>query len=269
MTKRVKKSAARLSPIGRVHKYDRLILELFNRLYRPGKTELEFTRDELLRTAKRLKFAIKNIGDVVYTYQSRRAMPEAIRALGDWIMGSKGMSKYAFQLLPGGGRVEVSPQLEEIQIPHAIPEIVERYVPEDEQGSLTKARYNRLIDVFTRLTAFHLQSHIRTQLPGIGQVEIDDLYVALDREGHEYVIPVEAKGPTGHINLPQIQKSILYAKRRFPKMICKPVALQELAGGAYALFEFKPESELSKIKVVAHKKYILVKEEVTETDKAK
>lgn len=192
-------------------------------------------------------------------------MPQAIRALGEWIIRSKGAAKYSFQLLQGGGRVAVSPELEEIEIPHAIPELVERYVPQDEQGSLTKARYNRLIDVFTRLTAFHLQSHIRTQIPAIGQVEIDDLYVALDREGNEYVIPVEAKGLTGHVNVQQIQKSILYAKLKFPKMICKPVALQEIAGGGFALFEFKPEADLKKIKVVAQKKYILIKDESATT----
>jgi len=243
------------------HRYDKLILALFNYLFRQGKTELEFTREQLVATARKLNFEIKNIGDVVYTYQSRRPMPLAIRSLGEWIIRSKGTAKYSFQLLEGGGRVAISPHLEETEIPHAIPEIVERHVPQDEQGSLTKARYNRLIDVFTRLTAFHLQSHIRTQLVGIGQIEIDDLYVALDREGKEYVIPVEAKGPTGNVNLQQIQKSILYAKRAFPKMICKPVALQEIAGGVYALFEFKPETELNKIKVVAEKKYILIRED--------
>jgi hypothetical protein len=151
------------------HRYDKLILALFNYLFRQGKTELEFTREQLVATARKLNFEIKNIGDVVYTYQSRRPMPLAIRSLGEWIIRSKGTAKYSFQLLEGGGRVAISPHLEETEIPHAIPEIVERHVPQDEQGSLTKARYNRLIDVFTRLTAFHLQSHIRTQPPAIGR----------------------------------------------------------------------------------------------------
>ncbi len=58
---------------------------------------------------------------------------------------------------------------------------------------LSAVQYNRLLDIFTGITCFHLQSHIRTTIAGEGQIEVDGLYVGVDRDGTEYILPVEAK----------------------------------------------------------------------------
>ena len=64
----------------------------------------------------------------------------------------------------------------------------------DEQPSSPIVRYNRLIDTFLGLTTYSLQNHLRTTVEGMGQIEIDELYIGLDKHGCHYVIPVQAKG---------------------------------------------------------------------------
>jgi len=55
---------------------------------------------------------------------------------------------------------------------------------------------HRLIDIFLGLTTYSLQNHLRTTVKGIGQIEIDELYFGIDREGCHHAIPVQAKGET-------------------------------------------------------------------------
>ena len=76
------------------------------------------------------------------------------------------------------------------KIPDATPSIVEKYALDDEQALLTKLRYNRLIDIFTGVTCYSLQNHLRTTVPGIGQVETDEIYVGVDKLGRQFVFPV-------------------------------------------------------------------------------
>ena len=53
----------------------------------------------------------------------------------------------------------------------------------DEQALLAKIRYNRLLDVFLGISAYSLQNHLRTTVLHIGQIEIDELYIGLDKHG--------------------------------------------------------------------------------------
>ena len=64
---------------------------------------------------------------------------------------------------------------------------------DDEQALLAIVRYNRLIDTFLGLTTYSLQNHLRTTVKGIGQIEIDDLYIGINHVGEGFIIPIEAK----------------------------------------------------------------------------
>ena len=68
--------------------------------------------------------------------------------------------------------------LVETKIPDATPGVISRYAINDEQGLLAKLRYNRLIDIFTGLTCYSLQNHLRTTVPELGQVETDEIYLS-------------------------------------------------------------------------------------------
>ncbi len=40
-----------------------------------------------------------------------------------------------------------------------------------------------IIDIFTGITCYSLQNHLRTTVPDVGQVETDEVYVGIDRRG--------------------------------------------------------------------------------------
>lgn len=126
----------------------------------------------------------------------------------------------------------------------------------DEQALLAKVRYNRLIDTFTGLTCYSLQNHFRTTVPGIGQVETDELYIGVDKRGVHYIIPVQAKGGNDKLGIVQIEQDFAVGLSKFPDLICKPIAAQFMSSGAIALFEF--ELQDLEIKVNAEKHYRLV-----------
>jgi hypothetical protein len=98
------------------------------------------------------------------------------------VIEGAGRSKYAFKLVRIN-RIVPNRKLIAVKIPDATPEIVNAYALSDEQALLAKVRYNRLIDIFLGIAAYSLQNHLRTTVSSIGQVEIDEIYVAVDRHG--------------------------------------------------------------------------------------
>lgn len=124
----------------------------------------------------------KNLGDIVYSYRYRRPLPEAVRNTcndpEEWIIRGIGHAKYRFLRVPITN-IEPQPGLYQTKVPDATPEIVGKYALSDEQALLAKVRYNRLIDIFTGVATYSLQNHLRTQIPDIGQIEIDELYVGV------------------------------------------------------------------------------------------
>jgi hypothetical protein len=146
---------------------------------------------------------------------------------------------------------------------NAVPEIVEKYCAADEQGLLSMIRYNRLIDVFTSITCFHLQSHIRTTIRGEGQIEIDDLYIGVDEDGREYILPIEAKSPDDRDKLGwfQIANLVKFASQYFPNLICRPLAAKPMANNIVCLIEFDANADYEKLGIKNIKLYKLVREQ--------
>ena len=88
--------------------------------------------------------------------------------------------------------IEPRQGLRTIRLPDATPASSPSTRLSDEQALLARVRYNRLLDVFTGLACYPLQSHLRTSItipsaidgtPSSSQVETDDLYVGLDEHG--------------------------------------------------------------------------------------
>ncbi len=100
-----------------------------------------------------------------------------------------------------------------------------------------------MIDLFTGLVCYSLQSHLRTTLPGLGQVEIAELYLGLDKRGAHYLLPVEAKSAKDRIGVIQIEQDFALGKAKFPDLICVPIAAQALEDGGIALFAFEQSAE--------------------------
>lgn len=149
--------------------------------------------------------------------------------------------------------------LAEIKVPDSTPGVISMYALNDEQALLAKLRYNRLIDTFTRVTCYSLQSHLRTFVPQTGQVETDEIYVGLDRRGAHYVFPVQAKARKEKLSVVQIQQDIGVCAHKFPTLVCRPIGAQFMAGDVIVLFEF--EKSEKGIRIASEKHYRLVRPE--------
>jgi len=252
------------------NRYATLIEDIFFQNYTSDKTEFEFIRDDLVKTATKLNIVLpKNLGDVLYSFRYRTSLPDSIQATApegkSWVIRPIGMAKYKFSLtsMP---RIIPNNLLAETKIPDSTPGIISKYAFTDEQGLLAKLRYNRLIDVFTGITCYSLQNHLRTTVIGIGQIETDELYVGVDQHGSQYIIPVQAKGGNDQLGIVQIEQDFAMCASKFPLLICKPIAAQFMEDNLIALFLFEEDVQ-NGIVINLEKHYKLVPpEEVSDDD---
>ncbi len=224
------------------NRYVTLIESIFLKYYREGATEVAFRREDLVEMANQLSIALpKNLGDVIYSFRYRAALPSAIiekaPAGSEWIIRAAGRAQYKF-VLTKEANFFPNPNLAKTKIPDATPGIVSRYSFDDEQALLAKIRYNRLLDIFTGITCYSLQNHLRTTLTNIGQVETDEVYIGLDRQGVHYVFPVQAKGGTDKIGAVQMEQDFVVCAEKFPNAVGRPIAAQFMGDETIVLFEF-------------------------------
>lgn len=243
-----------------LNRYQSIIVSIFVNHFAKGMTEFEFTRNEFVSTAESLKIALpKNVGDVVYSFRYRNDLPDEIRNTApkgrEWIIEGSGRARYRFRLVQLN-RIVPREELLTIKVPDATPEIITAYSLSDEQALLAKVRYNRLVDVFLGITAFSLQNHLRTTVKQVGQIEIDEIYVGIDRHGRQFAIPVQAKGGNDKHGVVQTQQDIKCCTEKFPNLICRAVSAQFMSGDRIAMFELTIDR--GEIKVVDEKHYQLV-----------
>ena len=135
----------------------------------------------------------------------------------------------------------------------------------DEQALLAKIRYNRLLDIFLGVSAYSLQNHLRTTVKDIGQIEIDEIYVAVDSAGRQFVLPVQAKGGNDRLSVEKSEQDFLWCGDRLPDLLCRPILTQFAEGDLIAMFEVTMED--NEIRVVQERHYRLVPaSEVTPED---
>lgn len=242
------------------NRYGAIMLRVFEEHYKKGITEFEFTRDEFVTAAKALNIDLpKNIGDVLYSFRYRNELPERVRSKTqpnhEWIIEGAGRGKYRFKQTRLS-RIEPRAELLAIKVPDATPEIIGAYALSDEQALLAKVRYNRLVDIFLGIAAFSLQNHLRTTVREIGQIEIDEVYVGIDRHGRQFVVPVQAKGGSDKHGSVQTQQDILCCAEKFPDLICRAVSAQFMNNDRIAMFELALHE--GEIRIVDEKHYCLV-----------
>lgn len=248
-------------------RYDEIILAVFDRLarhYGSNAVRLPFDKDFLDQLANELR--IKNIPDIIYSYRSgRRDFPQKMLLQGNWIIVGEGKGKYAFVKLEGSTELVIPPDLEITTIPDATPEIVLRFAKGDEQSMLAQIRYNRLVDIFTGLTVYHLQSHLRAYVRDMGQVEVDDLYLGVNTNGQWFCIPVEAKpvGVKDQLGRIQISSLVAYAEQEFPGVPVRPVGVKMFDDGSMFFVEFTATSDPLKVQSRFYKRYLLTRHAIS------
>jgi len=251
------------------NRYAQIIERIFFSHYHEGTREVLFERGDIERVARELRIKLpKNIGDVIYSFRYRVTLPESVRARApqgeEWIIRPAGRSRYRF-VATRLAAIIPNEMIAETKVPDATPGVITMYALNDEQALLAKLRYNRLIDIFTGVACYSLQNHLRTAVPGIGQVETDEIYIGVDRRGVHYIFPVQAKGGNDKLSVVQIEQDLAVCEARFPLLICRPIAAQFMSGDLIALFAC--ERGTTGIAISAEKHYRLVPpEEVTAAD---
>lgn len=240
--------------------YSLLIESIFRASYKKGLTQIPFKREDITAAAKKLKVQLpKNLGDVIYSFRYRTTFPESIKKTApkgsEWVIKPKGKALYEFTLVKEFNLLPAE-NLAETKVLDSTPGIIGKYQLSDEQALLAKVRYNRLIDIFTGLTCYSLQNHLRTTVQGIGQIETDEIYIGVDKRGAHYILPIQAKGGTDKIGIVQIEQDFALCASKYPTLICKPIAAQFMKNGAIALFEFEKSDD--EIKITSEKHYSLV-----------
>jgi hypothetical protein len=248
------------APVKKQNRYAAIIEQIFFSHYKAGSTEFQFARTEIVSVAEALGVALpKNLGDLIYSFRYRYELPHTILATAaeglEWIIEGSGQALYRFKLTKLN-RILPREDLITIKVPDSTPEIITAYALSDEQALLAKLRYNRLIDIFLGITAYSLQNHLRTNLKSVGQIEIDEMYVGVDRHGRQFVVPVQAKGGSDKHGVVQTNQDIVYCKEKFPNLVCRAISAQFMSNDRIAMFELTVQD--GEVRVVEEKHYRLV-----------
>jgi len=242
------------------NRYVMIIEGLFLKYYSEGAIEIPFGREEFSQIAEQLGVKVpKNLGDIIYSFRYRTELPNSINRTAPegkhWIISPHGRGHYRFNLVTIP-RIVPSTLLVEIKILDATPGVIFKYSLNDEQALLARLRYNRLIDIFTGLTCYSLQSHLRTTVVDMGQVETDEIYIGIDKRGAHHIIPVQAKSRADKIGVVQIEQDTAMCAQKFSGLICRPIASQLMEDNLIALFEF--ELTVEGVRILEEKHYRLV-----------
>lgn len=242
------------------NRYGVLIEKIFFDHYSDGIMHFEFERFEIEEAAKTAKMKLpKNIGDVLYSFRFRYELPEKILETQpngmEWLIELAGRGRYRFKLVTLN-RIFPNPDLVTIAVPDATPEVIRNYSLDDEQALLAIVRYNRLLDIFLGITTYSLQNHLRTTVKGVGQIEIDELYVGLDKHGCHYIIPIQAKGGKDKISVVQTRQDLAWCEAQYPGIKPRAISVQFMDNDIIAIFDLVLQNE--EVKVAEERHYQLV-----------
>jgi hypothetical protein len=119
-------------------------------------------------------------------------------------MTSKSEAGIDFDTIP----ITPNPMLSRMQVLDATPRIIRRYLLNDEHALLAILRHNRLVDTFLGLTCYSLQSHLLMTVSRVGQTETGEIYLGIDHQLRQFIIPLRAKGRKERIRTTQIEQDM-------------------------------------------------------------
>lgn len=251
--------------------FKKKIEELSEQVDDPYEEDIPFHRDDLEQAIDELEISIGNVPDIPYAYRSRRELPASMRQHGynaividDSRAGED--PTYLFtkkeQIIQIPDDVDTTRTIDQ----SALPEPVQQYIREDEQGVLTQIRYADLLDEFTDLDCYHLSSHVRFRVKG-REAELDDLYIGLDEEGDHHAIAVEAKGKGEKLNRNQLIRNTrgLENKTQYPNSVTTLAVKLDEDGAIYILeFEVFQKDGNDRVSIDRIWKFVTEKESETQ-----
>jgi len=221
-------------------KYKKLLLYLFEDGYTEGAAEFDFGIDLVRQADRDLGLNIANIPDAIYSLRFRMSnLPDRLNETAkegyEWtIETTSGGYKFIQKKI---NRISPDMSLSVIEIPSSTPGLIAEQSFSDEQALLTVLRYNDLIGLFCGVSAKTVQNHLRTQFNN-RQIEIDELYFGIDKQGAKSIHPVQAKGGSDKLSIVQIEQDYDWCSLSFPSHRCRPIAAQFLADGVICMYEF-------------------------------
>ena len=153
-------------------------------------------------------------------------------------------------------RIVPSALMAETRVPDVTPGVIAKYALNDEQVLLAKLRYNRVIDIFTGMTCYSLQSHLRATIPKMGHVEMDEIYLGLNSRGEHYIFPIHAIKVGAKLMFEQIKRDFAICAASFPSFNCRVIAAQFMKDDIIVLFDVSKTK--NSIAIYAEKHYRLV-----------
>lgn len=240
-----------------------IVIAVFFDRFKAGDKSVCFSREDLFDACTKNGIEpLKNMGDgALYSYRYRTQLPLEILKTQpegkEWVILGRGISQYEFRLV-SKNNILPNENLLSTKIPDATPEMIKRYAFSDEQALLARIRYNRLVDIFFGITTYSLQNHLRTTVDSIGQIEIDEIYVGIDKHGRHFIIPVQAKVGNDKIGYAQLYQDLAYCQARYPNLVCRALAAKFIGKELIALFELTISGD--SVKIVQEKHYKLAAE---------
>lgn len=244
-------------PAGNI--YERIIREAFFSHYKPGMTSIDFSRDAIDGSA--IGETPKNIGDIIYSFRYRRQLPQDIMDCAPpnyfWAIEGMGDGLYRFRAVRQSW-FKPDPNIDPIVLSDRTPdEILDHGRKRDEQAILASIGYNRLLDLFLGCRLERVQSHYRTNVKGIGQIELDECYLGVSNKGQSVVVTVQAKRDKDIISSVQIRQDWLACLDKNDGRVCRPTAVHyDSNTRRLAIMEFKLD-EQDEIVVVNEQHYVL------------
>lgn len=210
---------------------------------------------------------IKNIADIKYTYDARRALPPELEKLGflTWLQDGKG--RYKFRRTRRRNLIRLPDDLESspptLRIPDQTPPFISSLLGNDEQASFTRARAAGLISTFLGFQAHHLQGHMRTTV-SYGQIEIDEICAGLDQTVGSVgtLVPISGKGGQDMLSWTQALNLNTYGKEKAPKsgLAVRSLGLWRDPEETTWLVEFSPHTDIDQIEIVKIQRFVFVRD---------
>ncbi len=227
--------------------------------FKPEMDEIPWCLRDVKRASHALGIQVPdNPPDVPYDFRFRHPLPDAILETEpenwQWAIEITGKGKYRFKL-KRATKITPRDDLIAIKVPDSTPEIIRMYAQSDEQALLAIVRYNRLVDVFLGLTTYSLQNHLRSTVKSGAQLEIDELYIGVDKRGGHHLIPVQAKGGTDTLSVVQAEQDLKWCEERFPHVRPRLISAQFMKDDRVAIFELVVDGE--ELKVLEERHYLL------------
>ena len=213
--------------MARSNRYQAVISHVFAERYDENQDVFPFTKSDLKSAGELMGVTLpENLEDIIYSFRHRNPLPEHIQGTAtqgcEWIIELAGRGAYRFKKA-NINRIFPTQELSPLETLDLTPGLIYDLELPGTSRLDNIIRYNQLISDVLRVFADHVQSHLRTSIQGVGQIEVGCLYVSTDAN---VIIPVHLSPESGPINGLKAAQNIRFADEKYPQMTCRAVIAQ-------------------------------------------